>query len=156
MTERWDAIIIGAGHNGLTCAAYLARAGRKVLVLERSGVLGGMAGMREFAAGFSVPGCAHLLHQLHPGVVRDLALESHGLRLIASHLSSVALDESGGHLTLSERSVDGPGITPQQRAVYAAFMDRLRRFATVLAAAGEKMPPRLVSDQWRDHVALDQ
>ena len=49
MTERWDAIVIGAGHNGLVCATYLARAGRKVLVLERSSVLGGMAGTRQFA-----------------------------------------------------------------------------------------------------------
>lgn len=154
MTERWDAIVIGAGHNGLTCAAYLARAGCKVLVLERSAVLGGMAGTRQFAAGFSVPGCAHLLHQLHPGVMRDLALESHGLRLVAVHLPSVALDEGGAHLTLSERYLDGPGLSQQERAVYAAFMDRLRRFAAVLAAAGEKTPPRLVSDRWRDHVAL--
>ena len=61
MTERWDAIVIGAGHNGLTCAAYLGRAGRKVLVLERSSVLGGMAVIRQFADGCSVPGCAHLL-----------------------------------------------------------------------------------------------
>lgn len=154
MTERWDAIVIGAGHNGLTCAAYLGRAGRKVLVLERSSTVGGMAGMRRFAEGCSVPGCAHLLYHLNPRVVADLELQSHGLRLAASHLPTVALDENGGHLTLTERSVDGPGISPQQRAVYAAFMDRLRRFAAVLAAAGETRPPRLVSDQWRDYLTL--
>ena len=93
MTERWDAIVIGAGHNGLTCAAYLGRAGRKVLVLERSSTVGGMAGMRRFAEGCSVPGCAHLLYHLNPRVVADLELQSHGLRLAASHLPTVALDE---------------------------------------------------------------
>ncbi len=154
MTERWDAIVIGAGHNGLVCATYLARAGRKVLVLERSTELGGMTGVRRFAEGFSVPGCAHLLHMLHPGVARDLELASNGLRMLATHMPTVALDEQGGHLTLTERTVEGPGMSAEVTAVYGAFMDRLRRFATVLAAANEKMPPRLVSEHWRDHLAL--
>ena len=87
-------------------------------------------------------------------MVAELGLETQGLRLLASHLPTVALDENGEHLTLTERTVDGPGISPQQRAVYAAFMDRLRRFAAVLATVGDSMPPRLVSDQWRDQLSL--
>jgi phytoene dehydrogenase-like protein len=113
-----------------------------------------MAGQRSFAEGFSVPGCAHLLYNLHPGVIRDLGLESHGLRFLATHAATVALAEDGGHLTLSGRGVDGAGISTQERAVYAAFMDRLRRFAAVLAEANEITPPRLATNGWRDNLAL--
>jgi len=154
MTERRDAIVIGAGHNGLVCATYLARAGRKVLVLERGESLGGMAGQRRFADGCSVPGCAHLVYNLDAGVIRDLALESHGLRFLATHASTVALAEDGDHLTLGERAVEGAGISTRERAVYAAFMDRLRRFAAVLADANGSTPPRLATSGLRDNLAL--
>ena len=58
---RYDTIIVGAGHNGLVCAAYLARSGRRVLVLEAASQVGGAAVTREFAPGFKVSACAHLL-----------------------------------------------------------------------------------------------
>ena len=66
MTDRYDAIVIGAGHNGLVCSALLSKAGYKVLVLEANTQVGGAAVTREFAAGFSVSACAHLLYQLQP------------------------------------------------------------------------------------------
>src|SRR3954462_5327532 len=79
MTESPPTVIIGAGHNGLVCAAYLARAGRRVLVLEASGDVGGAALTREFAPGYKVSAIAHLLHLLDPAIAQDLSLERHGL-----------------------------------------------------------------------------
>ena len=63
-----DALVIGAGHNGLVCAAYLARAGHDVIVVEASDRIGGASITRSFAQGFKVSACAHFLNQLHPGV----------------------------------------------------------------------------------------
>src|SRR4030095_14137809 len=71
----YDIAIIGAGHNGLVTATYLAKAGQKVVVLEASDRIGGAAVTREFAPGFKTSGVAHILHALHPKVVRDLGLK---------------------------------------------------------------------------------
>ena len=69
MTDRYDAIIVGAGHNGLVCASYLARAGCSVLALEANEQVGGAAITREFAPGYSVSAGAHLLYMPAPVVV---------------------------------------------------------------------------------------
>ena len=91
MTDSFDNIIIGAGHNGLVCAAYLARAGRSVLVLEANEQVGGAAITREFALGFSVSAGAHLLCLFSPDIVSDLGLDRHGLNRAASDLNTIAV-----------------------------------------------------------------
>src|SRR5215213_7729393 len=79
---RYDAIIIGGGHNGLTAAAYLARAGRKVLVLERRHVLGGAAVTEEVFPGFRFSVCSYVVSLLRPEIIRDLDLPRHGLEIL--------------------------------------------------------------------------
>ncbi len=76
---RYDAIVIGGGHNGLICAAYLARAGKKVLVLERRHVLGGAAVTEEIFPGFKFSVCCYVVSLLRPEIIRELDLPSHGL-----------------------------------------------------------------------------
>jgi phytoene dehydrogenase-like protein len=78
----WDAIIVGGGHNGLTCAAYLARAGRKVLVLERRHLVGGAAVSEEVYPGFTYTVCSYVVSLLRPHILRDLQLARHGLELV--------------------------------------------------------------------------
>jgi phytoene dehydrogenase-like protein len=79
---RYDAIVIGGGHNGLTSAAYLGRAGRKVLVLERRPVLGGAAVTEEVFPGFRFSVCSYVVSLLRPEIIRDLDLPRHGLEIL--------------------------------------------------------------------------
>jgi phytoene dehydrogenase-like protein len=79
---KYDAIVIGGGHNGLTAAAYLARAGRKVLVLERRHVVGGAAVTEEVFPGFRFSVCSYVVSLLRPEIIRDLDLPRHGLEIL--------------------------------------------------------------------------
>jgi phytoene dehydrogenase-like protein len=79
---KYDAIVIGGGHNGLTCAAYLGRAGRKVLVLERRHVLGGAAVTEEMFPGFQFSVCSYVVSLLRPEIIRELDLPRHGMELL--------------------------------------------------------------------------
>lgn len=78
----YDAIVIGGGHNGLTCAAYLARAGRKVIVLERRHVVGGAAVTEEVFPGFQFSVCSYVVSLLRPEIIRELDLPRHGMELL--------------------------------------------------------------------------
>src|SRR6476659_6229960 len=79
---KYDAVVIGGGHNGLTAAAYLARAGRKVLVLERRHVVGGAAVTEEVFPGFRFSVCSYVVSLLRPEIVRELGLARHGLQIL--------------------------------------------------------------------------
>src|SRR6478672_4374957 len=79
---KYDVIVIGGGHNGLTNAAYLARAGKKVLVLERRHVLGGAAVTEEVFPGFKFSVCSYVVSLLRPEIIRDLDLPRHGLEIL--------------------------------------------------------------------------
>ncbi len=82
MQKPWDAIVVGGGHNGLTCAAYLAKAGWNVLVLERRAKLGGAAVSEEVFPGFTYSVCSYVVSLLRPWIIRELDLASHGLEII--------------------------------------------------------------------------
>ena len=87
--RRYDAIVIGAGHNGLTTAAYLARAGKSVLVLERRHLIGGAAVSEELYPGFTYSTCSYVCSLLRPEIIRDLDLPSHGLQILPYGWASV-------------------------------------------------------------------
>lgn len=98
MPENYDAVIIGGGHNGLTTAAYLAKAGRRVLVLEKCHILGGAASSDEIYPGFKYTLYSYVVSLLSPSVISDLQLHRHGLNLIPLNGSFTPM-ESGDCIT---------------------------------------------------------
>ena len=149
MTDRYDAIVIGAGHNGLVCSALLAKAGKKVLVLEANDRVGGAAITREFADGYSVSACAHLLYQLQPKVRKELGLSS---KLAGDAMQSIALSQDGQHVRYSGGEVSG--VAEGDVSSYREFHRQMTRFADLLNTYLNTTPPRLGTSEFRDLATL--
>jgi phytoene dehydrogenase-like protein len=146
--SRYDCIVVGAGHNGLVCAATLARGGRSVLVVEAQPQVGGAALTREFSPGFHVSACAHLAHLMRADLVRDLDLSAHGLKWAARSMPTTALTADGTALQVGE------GLVGPDGGAYAAYSAQMRRFAKALIPLLSKVPPRLGTSDWKDFAAL--
>jgi phytoene dehydrogenase-like protein len=112
--EARDAVIVGGGHNGLVCAAYLAAAGLKVTVLERRSVVGGAAVTEEFHPGFRNSVAAYTVSLLNPKIIRELELARHGLRVVERGLSNFLPLEDGRFLKV------GAGRTQREVAKFSA------------------------------------
>jgi len=146
-----DALIIGGGHNGLVCAAYLARAGLRVTVLERRGVVGGAAVTEEFHPGFRNSVAAYTVSLLQPKVIRDLELATHGLTIVERELANFLPTEDGRYLAI------GAGNTAQEVAKFsardaeqlAAYSQRLEAIAAVLRQLALEAPPNVTEGSWR-------
>jgi phytoene dehydrogenase-like protein len=142
-----DVIVIGAGHNGLVTAAYLAAAGLKVTVLERRGVVGGAAVTEEFHPGFRNSVCAYTVSLLNPKVIRDLDLAGHGLKVVERKMSNFLPLPDGRALEV------GPGRTKASLASFSqrdadrldAYGDRLERMADVIRDVVLETPPNVVT-----------
>ncbi len=149
MTDKYDAIVVGGGHNGLVCSALLARSGKSVLVLEANGQVGGAAITREFADGYTVSACAHLLYQLQPSVLKDLKMKP---ALAAEDMTTIALAEDGQHVRIDGVAVDG--VSDADAASYREFHKRMTRFAKLLNTYFNKTPPRLGTKNMSDMLTL--
>jgi phytoene dehydrogenase-like protein len=100
MPPRYDTIIVGAGHNGLTTAAYLARAGQRVLVLERRDLVGGCCVTEELWPGYKISTAAYVNSLLRPEIIRDLELKRHGFAMLPRNPSSFTPFPDGRYLLL--------------------------------------------------------
>ena len=152
MTD-YDAIVIGAGHNGLICASYLAKAKHKVLVIDSRPVPGGCASTREFAENYRVSDCAQWLSQLDKTIVSDLQLSDAGL-VLSSPKSTISLQPDASHVTFDGDTVTGTSIDNEDVTAYRSFRLQMRRFAKVLATLYNGRPPKLVEKNWTDRITL--
>src|SRR6187401_3439156 len=104
--QKYDALIIGGGHNGLVCACYLAAAGLKVRVLERRSVIGGAAVTEEFFPGFRNSTASYTVSLLHPQVIRDLRLHEHGLQILERPLQNYVVEGPDRGLRIGPTAAD--------------------------------------------------
>ena len=109
MAERYDAVIIGGGHNGLVSAAYLARAGMKTLVLEQRHVLGGAAVTEELFPGFRFSVFSYVVSLLRPEIIRELQLPRHGLDILPLDGTFTPLHPGDGPMGGRRSDVAGTG-----------------------------------------------
>jgi len=145
MTET-DVVIIGAGHNGLTCAAYLAMAGLRVKVVERRNVVGGAAVTEEFHPGFRNSVAAYTVSLLNPQIVSDLKLHDHGLKIVERRAQNFLPAPDGSYLLTGEgrtrQSLEK--LSPQDAQQIDAFSRELEEIADVLRAFVLRAPPNIV------------
>src|SRR5260221_6699956 len=144
-SSRYDAVIIGGGHNGLTCACYLAAGGLKVAVFERRGIVGGAAVTEEFHPGFRNSTASYTVSLLHPKVIRDLKLARHGLSIVerpyANFLPLSQRDflRVGGGLEATQREV--ARFSPDDAQRLPEYYARLDAVADVLRDIVLETPP---------------
>jgi phytoene dehydrogenase-like protein len=153
MTDRFDVVVIGAGHNGLVCATYLARAGRKVACVEAREVPGGMAAPRTLADRYRFPGLAHAAFPVNADIRRDLKLDQFGYSP-GPELDTVSLDGDRGHVVLGADSVSGEGIPDEDKLAYPRFQRDFREFAGALRPLFGNPPPRLKDMSSREKANL--
>ena len=146
-------LVIGAGHNGLVCATYLARAGYQVEILEARDQVGGAASNSQFAEGYQVSGLAHILHSLSPQVRKDLKLDAAGLDA-GTALETIALDTAGQHLRLGRSEVSGEGLSAADIAAYRQFKTVFTQYAKALQPLMMNKPPRLKDMDGKDKTTL--
>ena len=151
---KYDAVIIGGGHNGLVAAAYLARAGRRTLVLERRELLGGCAVTEEVWPGYRVSTGAYLTSLLQERIVRELQLERYGYKVDAKDPAFFSVFPDGRHFFMwqdrAKTLVEIAKFSRRDAAVYPAYEDQIERISQVveslLLTTPPQFPPRGIGD----------
>jgi len=153
--DTYDVIVIGAGHNGLTCAGYLSRAGYKVKVVERRHVVGGAAVTEEFHPGFRNSVCSYVVSLLDPMIIRDLQLQSYGLTIVERPAGSLSILPDGQYLQVSRDVAVARSeiakFSGKDADAYDAFDREITGMAEVLREVMREAPPNMgggLRDVW--------
>ncbi|XP_073311414.1 uncharacterized protein [Primulina huaijiensis] len=143
--KKWDALVIGGGHNGLTAAAYLARSGLSVAVLERRHVIGGAAVTEELVPGFKFSRCSYLQSLLRPSVIKELELARHGLKLLKRNPSSFTPCLDGRYLLLGpDKELNYSEISKfskRDAEAYPRYENQLEKFCRFMDPLLDSSPP---------------
>ncbi|KAL4376283.1 hypothetical protein GQ457_02G014240 [Hibiscus cannabinus] len=143
--KKWDALVIGGGHNGLTAAAYLARGGLSVAVLERRHVIGGAAVTEELIPGFKFSRCSYLQSLLRPSVISELELARHGMKLLKRNPSSFTPCLDGRYLLLGpNKELNHSEISKFSKRdadAYPRYESQLERFCKLMDPLLDSSPP---------------
>ncbi len=144
---RSDVLVIGAGHNGVVCATYLAKAGLSVRVLERRGVVGGAAVTEEFHPGFRNSTASYTVSLLHPKVIRELDLHGHGLRIVERELGNFLPLPDGRYLKAGEgrTQAEVAKFSARDAQRLPAYGEHLDRIAGLLRELAVQTPPNVPS-----------
>src|ERR1700728_133898 len=144
--QNFDAIVIGAGHNGLACACYLGRAGLRVKVVERRQVPGGATVTQEFHPGFRNSVAAYTVSLLNPKVIADLRLHEHGLRIVERRAQNFLPAADGRYLLVGEGGMprELAKFSARDAERYDAFNREIDAVADVLRGLVLQPPPNLI------------
>ena len=153
-SSSYDVIVVGGGHNGLVCGAYLARTGLRTLIIERRPEPGGALGVRKLGRGIKAPALAHTVGRLAPSVIRDLKLRDHGLELIAPSVRAFAPQPDGRSVTLwKDRRRTADELRPLSKSdseAYPRFDERIRALSGFVSHLQAATPPDLADPSLRD------
>ncbi len=157
MPEAYDVIIVGGGHNGLVTAAYLARTGRRVLVLEKGPAVGGPVATEEFAPGFRGSPGASVSGRLRPKIIEDLNLAARGVQFIPPNPEVVVLGDGRAlriwrDVTKTQKEL--MRVSPKDAEAYPRFVEFLRHFAAALDPILSTPPPNLTSPSLGEQLTL--
>ena len=152
-TKQYDAIVVGAGHNGLICAHQLAKKGKKVLVLEAEPQAGGLAKGYEFSPGFFTS-LVHTLPQLSKKLISSLQLEQHGFSAKQQIIPTLALNENGQHIGIFKDTLDG--VSEKDQAAFQEFTELMNQFSKTMGPFWHKNPPRIEDRDFSDLLTFAQ
>ncbi len=151
-TEKRDVVIIGGGHNGLVCGAYLAKAGLKVTVLEQADMVGGAAVTREFHPGYRASTFSYLMSLLHPRIIKDLRLREHGLEVLPCADMFCPLD-GDDYIVFSDNvertQASFARFNKRDASIYPAFDQYLNDAASVVRSLLFDTPPDPTKRDWK-------